>query len=177
MKEQTCKDITEGILVVERIVLECLEKSSRDLGQIQEDTGLGYKFLVNILSYLIERGMVKYENSQYCLNLDQKKDWIHHLQDQSSIKEEVKELFSSLVNEYYREELKQKTSLNVQKIWLTEKEKRSLDFKLQDINDFIHKIKNNRKFYPEKEKTREKQVLIWGISPYQSLMEGLLRTI
>ncbi len=167
----------QGVLIVERMVLECLEKRSRNLAEIQEDTGLSYQLLINVLSLLLARGMVNYQKSEYSLNLAKKSDWFDQVKDENSIKAELKELFSSLVNQYYQREWSRETSLNIQKIWLTKEEKKALDLKLKEINSFINKIKSIRKARPEKERTKEKQVLIWGTSSYHSLVDSILNAV
>ncbi len=167
----------QGVLIVERIVLECLEKCPRKLFAIQKDTGLNHNLLVNILSILLMRGMIHYKNSEYSLNLSKKNYWLAQANERASIKAELKELFSGLVNEYYKKEWNKEVMLNVQKVWLTQDEREKLQEKLRDVNNFIRKAKHERKFRPRNETTKEKQILIWGMSPYHTLIDNMLSNL
>ncbi len=167
----------QGVLVVERIVLECLEKYPQRFFAIQKDTGLNHNLLINVLSILLMRGMIHFKNSEYSLNLSKKPNWVNNINDKTFVKVELKELFSSLVNEYYKKEKSSDVSLNIQKIWLTKEERKKLQSKLEDIKCFIKRIENKRKFYPQNEITKEKQILIWGASPYHTLINSIINNV
>ena len=167
----------QGVLVVERIVLECLEKYPQRFFSIQRDTGLNHNLLINVLSILLMRGMIHFKNSEYSLNLSKKDDWVNNVNDKTFLKVELKELFSSLVNEYYKKTKNKDVSLNVQKVWLTREERKKLQAKLEEIKFFLRRIENKRKFYPQNEITKEKQILIWGASPYHVLIDNIINNV
>jgi len=165
--------MNKSIIIVERIVLESLEKKPLVLSEIKEQTRLNDPLLKAILSQLIERGLVSYKRGMYSVEWNNSEVWKKLASDKESIKVEIKELFSSLVNAIFEKE--KNSTLRVQKIWLEPREKEELQRRLKDIDSFIESIKGKRCLAPVSEKTCGKQVLFYGASTYSTLVDGLLK--
>ena len=164
-----------GVIIIERIVLESLQKGPSDFLKIQEDTGLNYKVLIGVLATLLKRKIIKRNKWQYQLNKELEQEWRQQINDEQALKIELQEMFSALVNQHYNEEsLNKKTALKVKKVWLTRKETKALHEKIRELNQFIDDITRVRKFYPEAEKTKEQLVLICGTTTYDSLINGAI---
>ena len=98
-----------GLLVIERMVLESLSKKNRNLEELANDTGLDHGLLKNILPAFLMNNLVNYQRGIYKLNNDEmRKERIKSYNAKENIKEEVKELFTSMVNKYFREDLQKK---------------------------------------------------------------------
>jgi DNA-binding IscR family transcriptional regulator len=167
-----------GVLIIERIVLESLEKKSKNLEEIHEDTKLDTNLIKSILSHLINKGIVSMiSGGQFELNKKNQKNWIKEINNKKAVSFELKELFSSLVNNYFKEEVKQTAQLKMKKVYLTKSEKDALDQKFKEIDQFLAQIANERQRLPRKEVTAEKQVLIWGHSPYKALVDEQLEAV
>lgn len=167
-----------GVLVVERIVLESLEKKNKTLAELAVDTKLDENLLKNILSHLINKGIIKRnKDTSYFLDLDSKNKWLKLINNRTTIGFELKELFSSLVNNYFKDEMKKRTNLSMKKVYLTKKEKEALDKKFLEIDQFLAQIALERQRLPLKEVTADKQVLFWGRSIYKDLVDEQLTAI
>ena len=166
----------DGLLVVERMLLESLEKGEKDLEGIEKDTGLFRGLLGNLIPGLVHRGIIDYRNGVYFLNRKQKNEWLPVINDRENIKEEMQEMFSSLIQRKFSKSDERAEDLRVQKIWLTDEEYRLLESQLKSLDMFIQNIKDKRKRHPlkNKEVTREKKVIFWGQATYADLVKGTL---
>lgn len=166
-----------GILIIERIVLESLEKRSKGLKELHEDTKLDQNLVKNILNHLINRGIVKMESGLFRIDRQNSDNWLHLVNDKKAVRLELKELFSSLVNNYFNEEMEKKTQLKMKKVFLTKKEQETLNTKFKEIDSFLAQIATDRQRRPLREVTADKQVLIWGHSPYKDLVDEQLEAV
>lgn len=172
----------EGLLVVERMVLESLSRKPKNLQEIILDTGLDEALLKNIVPFFLMENMVRYEKGIYSLNMKESEKWMDKINQREHLKEEVKELFTSLVNQYFnemkaKEEKLSEVDLKVRKVWLTSSEEKILNSYIKNIESFIKSIEEDRKRQPVKERLCEKKVFIWGQSDYSHLARGVLEAV
>jgi len=160
------------LLIIERIVIEALNKKALNFEKIQEQTSLSESLLQAVLGQLIQKGVLLYSRFEYELNWNQKDQWLPLVTDKAGAKAEIKELFASLVNGIYENQSAGK--LKVQKIYLNQREKDELDRKLSDIDSFIQGVRNQRKVYPVKENISKQQVIFYGNSEYRNLVDDIL---
>jgi hypothetical protein len=144
-----------------------------NLSEIKVQSGLSLPLLKAILFGLINRGVVSYSENQYQLNWKERERWMPLVKSREGMKAEIKELFSSLVNTKYEE--KKNCTLKVQKIWLKPEEKEDLDRRLKDIDFFLESIKEKRRTRPVSENVAKRQVLFYGASTYDSLVQTILK--
>jgi hypothetical protein len=170
----------DGLLVIERIIIESLAKKERNMQEIVIDTNLEQGLLLNILPNLLMKNMIRYQRGMYSLEKETCFQWLSEVNSGANIKEEAKELFTSLVNQYFKDTLPKKgikPHLKIQKMWLTADEEVVLRSHMAGLDLFFSGIKTARKTRPEKEKTSEQKVLIWGLSQYSDLIEGVLEAV
>jgi len=171
----------EGLLIIERIVIESLSKKERNLQEMINDTNLDHSLLLNILPNLLMKNMIKYHRGIYSLNKENCLQWLSDINKNDNIKEEAKELFVSMVNQYFRKEpipfASTAPQLKIQKMWLTPDEEMVLRSHLATLDSFFTGVKASRKVKPVREKTHEQRVVIWGLSQYSDLVDGVLQAI
>lgn len=171
----------EGLLMVERIVIESLSKKEKNIQEIEIDTNLSHGLLLNILPNLLMRNMVRYRNGIYSIDKDHCFEWLSEVNKKENIKEEAREIFTSLVNQYFKKETtlgaQNGPQLRIQKMWLTRDEEMILKSHLATLEGFFNGIKEARKHHPQREKTSEQRVVIWGLSHYSDLIEGVLQAV
>lgn len=170
-----------GLLIVERIVVESLSKKEKNLKELEIDTNLEHGLLLNIIPNLMMQNIVLYNKGIYSLEKEQSFLWLKSVNDKENIKEEVKELFVSLVNQYFKKDLAENKAqtphLKVQKMWLTRDEEIILKSHMATLEGFFQGIKDARLKNPIKGKTCEERVVIWGFSQYSDLVEGILKAV
>lgn len=171
----------DGLLIIERIIIESLSKKERNLQEIIFDTNIDHSLLLNILPNLLMKNMIRYKNGSYFINKENCFEWLNEINKGENIKEEVKELFISLVNQYFKKD-KEKNQivspqLKVQKMWLTRDEEIILRSHMAGLDGFFNGVKDSRKVRPVNEKTSEQRVVIWGLSQYSDLINGMVEAV
>lgn len=171
----------DGLLMIERIVIESLSKKEKNIQQIEIDTNLAHGLLLNILPNLLMRNMIKYKNGTYSLDKEQCFVWLSQVNKKENVKEEAKEIFTSLVNQYFKKDptLSPQTGaqLKIQKMWLTRDEEIILKSHMATLEGFFNCVREARKSHPQSEKTCEQRVVIWGSTHYSDLVEGVLKAV
>jgi hypothetical protein len=171
----------DGLLLLERIIIESLSKKEKNIHELAVDTNLEHAILLNILPNLMMKNLIKYLRGSYSIEKENSLQWLQGINRDENIKEEAKELFTSLVNQYFKKDITKrvKTSplLKIQKVWLTQDEEIILNTHMITLENFFQGIKNSRKVNPVREKTYEQKVVIWGASQYSSLVHGVLEAV
>ena len=171
----------DGLLIIERIIIESLSKKEKNLQEIIHDTSLEHSLLLNILPNLLMKNMIRYTRGTYSIEKEECFKWLDEINQVDNIKEEVKELFVSLVNQHFKNNLNKKsaieTQLKIQKVWLTRDEELVLRSHMATLDGFFTGVKDSRRKKPEREKTSEQRVVIWGLSQYSDLIEGVLEAV
>lgn len=172
----------DGLLIIERIIVESLSKKERNLQEIILDTNLEHSLLLNVLPNLLMKNMIRYTRGTYSIEKENCFQWLNKINQADNVKEEAKELFISLVNQYFKKDLAKKElalepQLKVQKVWLTKDEEMVLRSHMASLDGFFNGVKASRKVKPEREKTCEQRVVIWGLSQYSDLVEGVLEAV
>lgn len=169
-----------NLLMLERIVIESLGKKEKNIFELSLDTNLDQIVLLNIMPQLLLKNIVKYHRGIYTLSTDNIKSWNETINCTENIKAEVRELFTSMVNEFFADDIKKKEEykeLKIKKIWLTSDEEKVLKNHLLSLDNFFKQIQSNRKKFPIKERTHEQKVVFWGVSEYGKLLEGILEAV
>ena len=174
--------MNDGLLIVERIVLEALSAGKLSSNELALDTGLDLMLVENILINFVEDDVVLYEQGLYRPNEQTKQKWLFNFNAQNHIKDEAKELFVSLVNEYYKELNllgRSKHLLNLRKISFTPEELAVFNMYLGKIEQFIKEVEKRERVNPARKenKTGGKKVVIWGYGDYSSLVNCTLDAV
>ncbi len=170
----------DGLLMIERIVIESLSKKEKNIQEIEIDTNLSHGLLLNVLPNLLMRNMIRYKGGLYSIDKDHCFEWLSDVNKKENVKEEAKEIFTSLVNQYFKKEATATNvgpQLKIQKMWLTRDEEIILKSHMANLEGFFSGVKEARKHRPQREKTCEQRVVIWGFSHYSDLVEGVLQAV
>jgi hypothetical protein len=126
------------------------------------------------------RNMIRYKSGVYSLDKTHCLEWLAEVNKKENIKEEAREIFTSLVNQYFKKEenlIERGTQLKIQKMWLTRDEEVILKSHMATLEGFFNGVSNERKRHPQREKTCEQRIVIWGLSDYTDLVEGVLKAV
>jgi hypothetical protein len=170
----------DGLMLIERIVIESIAKKEKNIYELSIDTNLNQPLLLNILPELLMKNLIKYHRGIYSIDLEQSLMWKNTINKKVNLKEEVKELFASIVNDYFNESIssnEKNSELKIQKVWLDKNEELILKNHLNTLDNFLKTIKQNREKKSIKEKTFEQKILIWGVSNYSQLIDGILTAV
>ena len=164
-----------SLLIVERIVIESLSRVPKNIFQVSEDTGLAHQLLANILPNLVSSNIVKYSNGVYNLNWKNKDSWINAINNNDNLKEEIKDMFTSIVNDFFDKSEKKKSELKLKKIWMNPDEEKIFNAHIYNLQEFVTNIeKDNRK---SNKKLNDKRIIFWGHTNYVDLIEKEIRAV
>jgi hypothetical protein len=173
--------MSDGLLILERIIIESISKKDKNIQELAIDTNLDHALLLNVLPNLLMKNIIKYQKGTYSIEKESSFLWRQSINRDDNVKEEAKELFTSLVNQSLRKDLAEKNKntalLKIQKVWLTKDEEVILNTHMINLENFFNTIKNSRKLTPIREKTYEQKVVMWGASQYSELVQGVLRAV
>jgi hypothetical protein len=171
----------DGLLLLERIIIESVSKKEKNIQELALDTNLEHAILLNILPNLLMKNIIKYQRGSYSIEKVTSLQWLKTINKDDNVKEEAKELFTSLVNQYFKKDIANNFTptslLKIKKVWLTHDEEIVLNSHMINLENFFNGIKNSRKLKPVREKTYEQKVVIWGTSQYSSLVRGVLEAV
>lgn len=167
----------KGLLLIERFIIESLSKKDMNIHELAIQTKLDHGLLLNILPNLMMRNMVQYKRGTYSLNRLEGQKWISQINKKEFLKEEVKDVFQSLVNNYFKEEVAKNSDLKVQKIWLTKAEELTFNSHLKGLENFFKNVKESRLRKAENEKLFEQKVVVWGHMSYGDIVNEILEAV
>jgi hypothetical protein len=171
----------DGLLILERIVIESISKKEKNIQELSLDTNLEHSILLNILPNLLMKNILKYNRGSYSIDKETSLKWLSSINKEDNLKDEATELFTSLVNQYFKKDLEmqnqKKALLKIQKVWLTKDEEIVFNAHMINLDNFFQNIKKSRKLQPVREKTHEQKVVFWGASQYSDLVHGVLEAV
>ena len=151
----------ETLLIWERIVLESLARSPKNEKQLEDDTSINKNILYKIVSGLTQKEIIVQKDKRLFLKAN----------PNSQVAEEIKDLFSTLVNTYYAG--KNRSVLKLKKCYFTPEELRIFQAYLYSIEALIDNVQKERCYRPVKNKICEQKVIVWGYTQYSNLLEGI----
>jgi hypothetical protein len=165
----------EGLLAVERMVLESVAKGSSNKDIIAKDTSLTEGFVATIIENLKDYNLIELEKKKLILTKTTKN--LIQFNKADNVKMELKDLFESLVDNHYSQSstVEKEHILKMQKIWLTDYEFKVLKSMMSNIDNFIKSIRKDRLLHPEEEILSQQRVIFWGSDTYSNLIESTLR--
>ncbi|MCO4794699.1 MAG: hypothetical protein KC493_13355 [Bacteriovoracaceae bacterium] len=163
----------DGLLLVERIILESLSTGEKSLEELIKDTGLRKNLLLSLISNLYQDHIILREGNTYLLNEENKKNWLPKVNSKESVRGEIKELFLTMVNNHFEDLEYRSCGLKMKKIHVNKRDEKILQAHFKNLHDFVENLEK----YPDKKAkspTYEKKVIFWGQSDYGSLIETSL---
>jgi hypothetical protein len=165
----------EGLLAVERMVLESVAKGSSNGESISKDTSLTHFFVNTIVENLKDYGLVEKEKGKLILTKSTQN--LIQFNKADNVKLELKDLFNSLVENHYKQSAltEKEHILKMQKIWLTDYEYKVLKSMMSNIENYIKSIRKDRLLHPEEEILSQQRVIFWGSDTYANLIDSTLK--
>ncbi len=160
--------------LIERIILESLAKKDRDLKELGEDTGLAESFLKVILQQMLHKGWLLYSRGSYSLLIEEELGWVDSINDKKALALEIKELMTSMVEMYFKEN---QGLLKVQKLNLSEEEEKTLNIHLKNLDQFFQSVRSEKSKKPKLDSTKKQRVVVWGSGLYSDVLGANLQAI
>lgn len=153
-----------GITTIERLVLESLGQSSKEIPALMQDTKLELRFLANILHALTLRGLIMRTAEGYSLNQKIVVSSCDEINNFTSKKIEATELISGLLTA-------QNSPLKIRKVALNERDRTILRGLIKNIENFVNGLPSPSKENP----THSWSIVVCGEDRYESIINRLIQ--
>jgi hypothetical protein len=164
----------KSAMLIERVILESLSRSSKSLEILSEDSGIESPLLKLLLQEMMFKGWIQYGKGEFSIETSTNKDWITAINSKESVQLEVKELMDSLVSMYFKENL---GILKVQKISLSEDEEMVLNSHLKTLESFFVNLREKRVQKPLVSSIKKQKIVVWGAGIYKDLITTNLQLV
>ncbi len=148
---------------VERLVLESLGSSPKDMKALMRDTQLEMRFLANILQSLTLRSYVVHGPDGYRPNQHLPSGEMRQLNHESCVRLEALELIEGLCKSPDKK-------IGLRKAWMSEKDRAILRALLKNVEDFVQSLPAPPKQAPLHEYT----LVVWGEDQYGQAINRLI---
>ena len=148
---------------VERLVLESLGSSPKDLKALMTDTRLDLRFLANILHALTLRGYIVASEGGYTPNVHLPAKELASINDENARRHEAMELIEGMA-------VANDKKLGMRKAWVSEKDRKVLNAILKNLEDFMQTLPPAPKGTPLHDYT----LVVWGEDKYGPVVQRLI---
>ena len=143
--------------VLERMILESINKSPKNLDAIKEDTGLDSELCLNVVYSLSAKNLIVTKAQKYAINSNLCEGIIAELKDSQNRAVEL----NMLVRECVKDTVMGKgDSFGFKKVYMNQREKKLLKAMLYNLESFLDGLKEN------KGKTKDETFVFWGKENY-----------
>ncbi len=152
---------------IERMIIESLNLSKKNLNQIARDLEIKKDSLFFVLQRLVVSDLIIYHDTFYSINENKKSDLILKLKDNNSKKFEVKSILESAKHQYI--EHQNNTTLQFKKVYLNAQDQAFI----QSLFSQMHKLLSQRENYHSSRPLAQKKIFYWGTQCYNDVLKYL----
>ena len=154
-----------NLTILERMVLECVSKSSKNLTDIEEKTGIQKVMLLKVIQSLLSKSLISLNNHLYQLNQKQNDLITRELNDSTALLCEVNEIISSCIKRKLEET--DANSFKLKKVNMSEREEKIYNGLLYNLESFLGSLDKS-------DKIREQKIIFWGEGNYEVIKNSIL---
>jgi hypothetical protein len=151
---------------VERLIIESLGRSEKNVFELHRDTTLNQRILINILNALTLRGITHQRDGRYSISKHMTPDTLNSIKNSMGQKTEALELIESM--------LSQESIVRLKKVYVSEKDKPILNALLNNLNNFFQTLPEA----PKDVSLSDFSLFVWGEDQYgkniNRMIKGLL---
>lgn len=166
----------DGLLLVERAILESLVRGRESVDEIVCDTSLGRKIVSNTLDSLGKRLFVgsTEDLKRYWVDVDNLKQKVSNVNMPKNIWGEIQDTLLAAIrsNFYFSESGDQWPGMK--KLWLSSDEEMILYSLFKRLDDFFTKVNSFQEERSHKQYLFEKEVIFWGHVKYGQVVNHSL---
>lgn len=154
-----------NLTIIERMVLECLSKFSKNLCEIEEKTGIEKIMLSKVMQSLLSKNLISLNDQRYQLNIQHNKLIRRELNDSTSLLCEVNEIISSCIRN--KLETEDANSFKLKKVNMSEREEKIYKGLLYNLESFLESLSKS-------DHIREQKIIFWGEGNYEVIKNSIL---
>ena len=154
-----------NITILERMVLETLNTSEKNINTIQERTSINKMFLNKIMTSLIAKNLITIKEDLCVLNRAISPAVTQELNEPHSLMSEVNEIITSCLRDKIT--MKNQQSFKLKKVNMTEREEKIFRGLIYNIESFINSLTCN-------DNIKDQKIIFWGEGRYADIKDSIL---
>jgi DNA-binding MarR family transcriptional regulator len=156
-----------NITLPERMVLESLQQSSKNVTKLNECTKLERGYLNNILPSLISKGLISQDREhKYEINKNINNDIKKELHDKKNVTTELNEIVGTCIRD--RIHNNNESAFKLKKVFLTAREQKIFKGLIYNIETFLSSADN------KSHNTADQTLFFWGENNYGKVTNNIL---
>ena len=152
-----------SLLLIERAVLECIGRNSKEVITISDETGIKVTVVEKILKNFLTGGVVQKLTDHYSVNID---ILLCHQSDKDLVKVEVQDVLSSASNVHFSEE-NESSELKLKKVFISKSEFQYFKSMWRNMDEYLKRISSESK----DTKVKDQTVVYWGWANYNKMID------
>jgi predicted transcriptional regulator len=149
------------LTLVDRMVLESIHKSDKNIASIQIDTTLPIAIVNSVIENLLTQGLILINKNSYSVNDNMSEDLVSYLKNQRELFVQVKALICECVHERNPE-------ISFYKAYLAPDDEKILATLFYNIESFIKNLNKNKK------PTKDETFIFWGKENYAKAIHSYI---
>lgn len=152
---------------IERLVLESLSKSAKEIFELIQDTKLDKQVIINILQTLLLKNLIVIEERRYQISKNLNSVLIKQLKNEQSMLIEVSQVVKSTIKQCLNSK---DNSFKYKKVYMDKDEEKLFKAMLIQLESFIEGLDKKRG------KTYQQKVIFWGSNSYENITSDMLNS-
>lgn len=161
----------KSLLLVERFILENVSAEGETIDEISQKTNLSTSIIQSALYYLKSMNIVLYKNGYYFINESEKLKWQAELNKEKNKRYEIMDLFSQLLNFYYKSERKG-VDLKLERANMDEFEYKIFQSHLNRLSEFFQGIRQKKNGSKTRSRKNKDYIFLYAKSSFPSLVQA-----
>lgn len=154
-----------NLTILERMVLECLQKSEKSIGDIQNKTSIEINILSEVIKSLLSKNLINFKDAFYSLNRSLNQAILAELNDSTALLCEVNEIINSCVRS--KLDGQSKESFKLRKVNMSEREEKIYTGLLYNLEAFLNSLTKS-------DEIKDQKVIFWGEGNYEDIKNNIL---
>lgn len=149
------------LTILDRMIIESISKSEKNITQIQIDTTLPLKICNKIIENLLTQNVILLSKNMYSLNSTMSADLLSFLKDESELILQIKALICECIQE-------KSDDISFYKVSMNESESKILGSMFYNLESFLKGLKKS------KGPTKDETFVFWGKENYAKAIHSYI---
>jgi hypothetical protein len=156
-----------NISPIERLILESLSRSPKELFELMHDTKMDKNVIINILQSLLVKNLLTVDSNRYQINSNLNQALIQQIKNEQNTLIEIGQVVKTTIKHSlnYKD-----NSFKYKKVYMNNDEEKIFKAMLIQLETFIEGLDK------KKGKTFEQKVIFWGSNSYENITTDMLNS-
>jgi len=155
-----------NITYLERLVLETLSKSDKDIRALEQELKLRKQIIFNVLSALIAKNLVLIKENKYLLNHNLNKEILTELKDKDNLVVEYSNIIKTNIKESIHND--KSNCFMYKKVFMDASDYAVLKGLLYNVESFVNSLQGKQSHNPKQ------HIIFWGEDKVEAITKNIV---